>query len=78
MTQTRNPFAQRRDEIGKTQRQIAESLGKTPQAVSAWECGKAIPEPSDYDRVAEAYELDREWVVTAVMALDTQRQPSAA
>ena len=70
MTTLKNPFAAQREKANKTQRQIAAQVDKTPQAVSAWETGKAIPGPADYDLVAEAYGVTREWVVEAVMQLD--------
>lgn len=40
------------------QDQIAEELGVVQQTVSAWEKGRAIPEPGQVERIAEVLGLD--------------------
>lgn len=73
-----NPFAERREEIGKTQRRVAEEINAelrttlTPQAISAWENGKAVPNAMMYDAVAKAYERSRAWVVEACIHIGSK------
>lgn len=40
--------------IGLTQRQLAETVGVTPQAVGTWERGEATPRPHIQTEVARA------------------------
>lgn len=65
----KNPFAARRAEIQKTQRQIANEIGVTGLTVNRWEMGRALPGAVYYDRLAAAYLRDRAWVVEVVMQL---------
>ena len=37
---------------GWTQQQLAEHLNVTPQAVSKWECGEAVPDIDILDKIA--------------------------
>ncbi len=46
-----------RTRLGKTQSQIAESLGVTQASVCDWETGKALLKLADVRRVAKAYGL---------------------
>ncbi len=65
-----NFFARRRDEIGLTQRQIAERFSPpiTPQAVSGWENGLAGPELPAKD-LARIYQCEVSEILVAVEQL---------
>ena len=45
-------IAKRRRERGLTQRQLAATMGVSPQAVSKWERGSAFPDPVFLDELA--------------------------
>ncbi|MBQ4091665.1 MAG: helix-turn-helix transcriptional regulator [Clostridia bacterium] len=50
-------IADARREIGLTQRELAEKVGVSAQAVSKWERGVSCPDISILDELAEALEL---------------------
>lgn len=69
---TTNYFRRRREELGLTQRAIADVLGQTPQMVSNWELGKSYPHHSDYARVAAAYGTDAETLAVEIARISSQ------
>jgi transcriptional regulator with XRE-family HTH domain len=75
--QQKNPFAIRRAEIKKTQRQIAAEVGVAAMTVWNWENSKYVPSAAFYDLLAAAYQRDRAWIVETVMQL-AQPATSAA
>jgi transcriptional regulator with XRE-family HTH domain len=62
-----NYFKTRRDELGLTQRAVAESLGISTQAVSAWEDGTAYPRPKLWDGLASAFKVKPERIAKEVL-----------
>ncbi|PPB12879.1 helix-turn-helix domain-containing protein [Brevibacillus laterosporus] len=48
---------------GWSQGKLAENLGKTRTAVVNWETGYATPEASTIAKIAEALEVEREWLI---------------
>jgi transcriptional regulator with XRE-family HTH domain len=58
----------RREELGLTQRQVAERLGLTPQAVSSWENGDSFPRLSMLAAVASVYRVTPNDLATAIAA----------
>jgi transcriptional regulator with XRE-family HTH domain len=52
-----NFFRARRDELGLTQKQVADALGLTTSAISAWEIGVATPRDEIRLKVAEVYQV---------------------
>ena len=75
MTNT-NYFRRRREELGLTQRAIADVLGQTPQMVSNWELGKSYPHRGDYGRVAAVYGTDAETLAVEITRLSTHLRPA--
>lgn len=53
-------LAELRRSAGFTQRKVADSLGITPGAVSAWEGGFSLPSGPNLLALAELYGLDAE------------------
>lgn len=62
-----NYFKTRRDELGLTQRAVAESLGISTQAVSAWEDGTAYPRPKLWDGLARIFKVRAERIAKEVL-----------
>ncbi len=52
-----------RDRYGLTQKQLAESLGVTRQAVSRWENGTSLPDSVALLRLAEEFDVEPEWLL---------------
>lgn len=50
-------IADRRRELGLTQEDLASQVFVTTQAVSQWENGKTVPDPTNYSRIADALQL---------------------
>lgn len=50
---------------GWTQQQLAEQLGVTPQAVSKWECGEAVPDIDILDKVAMIFSVTIDSIIKA-------------
>lgn len=48
-------IAQKRKECGMTQKELAEKIGKTPQAISAWEVGRNEPNMDDANQLANVF-----------------------
>lgn len=49
----------RRQELGRTQRQVGEACGVTPEMVTMIEAGRRRPDPEWVPRLADALETDR-------------------
>lgn len=75
-----NFFRKRRDELGKTQRQIAESFepAMTPATVSAWEMNVASPEMHRVDEVAKVYGVTRARILEAIHEVAVLRKAAAS
>lgn len=50
---------------GWTQQQLAEHLNVTPQAVSKWECGEAVPDIDILDKIAIIFSVTIDSVIKA-------------
>jgi transcriptional regulator with XRE-family HTH domain len=74
MATIENFFATRRAELDITQRKIADALGMTAQAVSAWECGRAIPEVTLFDRLAVIYRTTPERIAAEALLIARRRE----
>lgn len=53
----------RRQNIGLTQKQLAEQVGVTNATVSRWESGQREPIWSDFLRVCEVLAMDPNWFI---------------
>ena len=76
----KNFFRQRRDELGLTQRQIAESFDPhlTPATVSAWEMGVASPEVARAAEVARIYKTSLAKIFDVIHKSATSRRAEKA
>jgi transcriptional regulator with XRE-family HTH domain len=74
MAPNENFFAARRAELGLTQRQIADTLRMTAQAVSAWETEKTLPEVTLFDRLAKVYDVTPERIAKEVLVMARRRE----
>jgi transcriptional regulator with XRE-family HTH domain len=63
---TENFFRQRRDELGLTQRAIADRLGMTPQAIGLWERSETLPAWNLVDQLAEIYQVTPERLMNEI------------
>lgn len=52
-----------RKKAGKTQAEVARQFGVTPQAVSAWERGDAVPENDKLLPLAQLYGVQTDWLL---------------
>lgn len=50
---------------GWTQQQLAEQLDVTPQAVSKWECGEAVPDIDILDKIARIFSVTIDSIIKA-------------
>jgi transcriptional regulator with XRE-family HTH domain len=62
----KNFFKSRRESLGLTQRDIAMRLNLTTSAVSAWECGDAIPRLSLLSELAKAYACSESCILRVI------------
>lgn len=46
-------IAEKRKQLGMTQKELAEKVGLTDKAVSKWECGKSIPDNAILDEICK-------------------------
>lgn len=71
-----NFFKSRRDELRKTQRQIAEALEPplTSAAVSAWETNVAAPSMDLVDQLARVYRVSTARVIEGIRAIWKARE----
>lgn len=53
-----------RKEKGLTQAKFGEVFGVEPQAVSYWELGKGLPQPSTFKQIAEFGDKTVAWLLT--------------
>ena len=49
---------------GWTQLQLAEQLSVSPQAVSKWECGEAVPDIDILDKIARIFNVTIDSIVS--------------
>ncbi|HLL89809.1 MAG TPA: helix-turn-helix transcriptional regulator [Tepidisphaeraceae bacterium] len=63
-----NFFRTRREQLGRTQRQIANALGMTPVAVSHWENGR-VPSIHLVPRLARVYETSERTILDAMLEI---------
>jgi len=52
----------RRDELRLTQKRVGKLVGVSASAVSQWESGVSQPSDEKLDSLAEALDIDREWI----------------
>ena len=64
-----NFFADRREELDLTQRDIALALGMTTTAVSCWELEKSAPRIGLAGKLAEIYKVSESRMVKEIAAL---------
>lgn len=50
---------------GWTQLQLAEQLSVSPQAVSKWECGEAVPDIDILDKIARFFNVTIDSIIKA-------------
>ena len=50
---------------GWTQLQLAEQLNVSPQAVSKWECGEAVPDIDILDKIARIFNVTIDSIIKA-------------
>ena len=53
----------RRQNIGLTQKQLAEKVGVTDVTISRWESGQREPVASDFLRLCEVLGMELEWFI---------------
>lgn len=53
-----------RNAAGLTQAGVAAEFAMTPQAVSQWERGEAVPEADKFPVLAQLYRVDLKWLIT--------------
>ena len=53
----------RRQNIGMTQKQLAEKVGVTDVTISRWESGQREPIASDFLRLCEVLGMELEWFI---------------
>lgn len=58
-------IAERRKELGMTQKQLSEKLHVTDKAVSRWERGQGLPDVNSFAPLAEALELSISEIMNA-------------
>lgn len=70
-TDNPNPtyFASRREELGKTQLELAIALEMTPATISQWERGEACPRPQVWDRLADVYRTKAEHIAVECLRI---------
>ena len=56
-------FRQLRRNGNFTQEEIAEALGVTPQAVSRWECGSALPDLSLFPKITYLFGVTADYLL---------------
>lgn len=64
----------RKERTSLNQRQVAERLGVTPQAVSQWERGEDSPSSSNLRKLAELYDVPMDWLALRKQAFPTGAQ----
>lgn len=50
---------------GWTQLQLAEQLSVSPQAISKWECGEAVPDIDILDKIARIFNVTIDSIIKA-------------
>jgi transcriptional regulator with XRE-family HTH domain len=55
---------------GKTQQDLADELGVSPQTVGGWISGRIYPRPRNMAAIVSALDVDRGWLVSGSMGLD--------
>ncbi len=55
---TAETIRRRRSELGLSQTELAERVGRTPTTIRRWEKGEAVPAPDVIDRLAHVLEVD--------------------
>jgi transcriptional regulator with XRE-family HTH domain len=75
-----NPFRVLRDDLGVTQRVIAQRADKTIGAISNWENDSSYPSLTDVNVLATAYQKPRSVIEKAIIeaARRVQRQTAGA
>jgi transcriptional regulator with XRE-family HTH domain len=75
-----NLFKRRREELGITQRQIADAIRPpmTSAAVGQWERGQAMPELGLLGQLAEIYKLPESKLLREIIDFKKARQETAA
>lgn len=58
-------IAERRRELGITQKQLADEIGTYQSHVSRWERGETLPSAGMVDRLAHALGVSPEWLESA-------------
>jgi transcriptional regulator with XRE-family HTH domain len=73
-----NFFLQRREQLGKTQREIALALEMTTSAVSSWERGIAVPKIGLADKLAAVYQVSADRIIKEIAALAREATSAAS
>lgn len=65
MEKTGKRISRLRKENGWTQQKLAEQLNVSPQAVSKWECGEAVPDIDILDKLSMIFSITIDSIIKA-------------
>ena len=65
MEKTGKRISRLRKENGWTQQKLAEQLNVSPQAVSKWECGEAVPDIDILERLSTIFNVTIDFIIKA-------------
>ena len=66
-------LAEARKNFGLTQKEVAEKLLLTTQAIKAWENGHSLPDTEQIPELASLYGVTTDWPVPAVTAHNSMK-----
>lgn len=70
-------IAQARNQMGLTQKELAEQIGVSDKTVSKWECGKSVPDISYLDSLCKALSINMNELISGQRLTETDYSSKA-